>query len=275
MKEYIRHILERVTDQNLGRLKIREYLQARLLQILQDNAAFMNWAFVGGTALRFLYFMPRFSEDLDFSLVKSGAEDHFQDMVLAIKKTFEAEDYQVNLKVNSVKTVKNAFIKFEGLLFESGYSQHRSEIISIKMELDTNPPEGAHLTSTIIRKHVILNLQHYDKSSLLAGKLHALLSRRYIKGRDVYDLFWYLSDRNWPQPNIAFLNNALQQTGWQGEPVTIDNWRKLLREKFESVDWERIVADVRPFLEHPEEIQLLNKANLIKLLTETPATLSS
>lgn len=270
MKEYIRHILENVTDLNIGRLKIREYLQARLLQILQDKAAFTNWAFVGGTALRFLYFIPRFSEDLDFSLVKSGSEDHFQDMVITIKKTFDAEGYQVNIKANSEKTVKNAFIKFEGLLFELGYSQHRSEVISIKIELDTNPPEGAHITSTIIRKHVILNLQHYDKSSLLAGKLHALLSRRYLKGRDVYDLLWYLSDRNWPQPNIAFLSNALRQTGWQGEPVTIHNWKKLLLEKFESVDWERIVADVKPFLEHPEEIQLLNQANLIKLLIEAP-----
>lgn len=270
MKEYIRYILENVTDLNIGRLKIREYLQARLLQILQDKAAFTNWAFVGGTALRLLYFIPRFSEDLDFSLVKSGSEDHFQDMVIAIKKTFDVEGYQVAVKVNLDKTVKNAFIKFEGLLFELGYSQHRSEVISIKIELDTNPPEGAHITSTIIRKHVILNLQHYDKNSLLAGKLHALLSRRYLKGRDVYDLLWYLSDRNWPQPNITFLSNALRQTGWQGEPVTIHNWKKLLLEKFESVDWERIVADVKPFLEHPEEIQLLNQANLIKLLIEAP-----
>lgn len=60
----------------------------------------------------------------------------------------------------------------------------------------------------------MLNLLHYDKSSLLAGKLHAVLTRKYTKGRDLYDLMWYLSDPTWPAPNLIQLNNALKQTGW-------------------------------------------------------------
>ncbi|MBN1351099.1 nucleotidyl transferase AbiEii/AbiGii toxin family protein [candidate division KSB1 bacterium] len=69
-------------------------------------------------------------------------------------------------------------------------------MISIKIELDTNPPEGAKIVSSLLRKYAMLNIQHYDKSSLLAGKLYALFARKYVKGRDVYDLFWYLSDRS-------------------------------------------------------------------------------
>ena len=76
MKDYLRNQIERVRDVNLGRCITREYLQARLLECLQKYGAFVNWAFLGGTALRFLYQMPRFSEDLDFSLVKPGIEDN-------------------------------------------------------------------------------------------------------------------------------------------------------------------------------------------------------
>lgn len=266
MKDYIRQLLENVDDINVGRCKIREYLQARLMQILQDKAVFTTWTFLGGTALRFLYSIPRFSEDLDFSLVKPGLDDNFHDIVKTIKAAFEAEGYKIKIKANSEKNVKYAFIKFEGLLFESGYSPHRSEILSIKIDLDTNPPEGANVISTIVRKYVILNIQHYDKSSLLAGKLHALLARKYIKGRDVYDLFWYLSDKSWPAPNMFFLNNALKQTGWEGEPLTIKNWGNILAERAKLYNWNQIIEDVRPFLERPEELQLLNKKNLSQLI---------
>jgi LuxR family maltose regulon positive regulatory protein len=75
----------------------------------------------------------------------------------------------------------------------------------------TNPPAGAGLATTVVRRFVVLQLQHHDKASLLAGKLHAILQRSYTKGRDIYDLLWYLSDPTWPPPNLVLLNNALAQ----------------------------------------------------------------
>lgn len=213
MKDYLKQQIETIEDTNLARCITREYLQARLLECLQENGAFVNWAFVGGTALRFLHLMPRFSEDLDFSLAEPGVEDNFTELMKKAKASFQAEDYSVTIKVKTEKTVKSAFIKFDGLLFEIGLSSHRSEVISIKVRIDTNPPAGANLETSVVRKHCLLNLQHYDKGSLLAGKLHALLTRKYVKGRDVYDLVWYLSDKTWPEPNFLLLNNALKQAG--------------------------------------------------------------
>ena len=70
------------------------------------------------------------------------------------------------------------------------------------------------MTTTIVRRYQTLHLQHHDRATLLAGKLHAILQRPYPKGRDVNDLLWYLSDPAWPEPNLVMLNNALQQTGW-------------------------------------------------------------
>ena len=266
MKDYLRQLIGAIKDTNLARCITREYLQARFLECLQENGAFVNWVFVGGTALRFLYQMPRFSEDLDFSLTGPGIEDSFTELVKKAKASFQAEDYSVSIRAKTEKTVKSAFIKFDGLLFEIGLSPHRSEVISIKVEIDTNPPPGANLETSVVRRHCLLNLQHYDKSSLLAGKLHALLTRKYVKGRDVYDLMWYLSDRTWPEPNLLLLNNALKQTGWSGPEMTATNWRKETALRVSQYDWHKVNADVRPFLEKQEELKILTKQNLIKLL---------
>ena len=266
MKDYIKQIIETVQDNNLARCIVREYLQARLLEGLQESGAFQNWAFVGGTALRFLYSMPRFSEDLDFSLSASGVEDNFTGIMKSVRSLFLAEDYSLDIKVKSEKTVKNVFLNFEGLLYELELSPHRSETVSIKVEIDTNPPIGAGLETSIIRKYCLLNVQHYDRASLLAGKLHALLSRKYVKGRDIYDLFWYLSDRSWPAPNIILLNNALQQTGWQGQTITIYNWKNEISQRISQYDWNKVIADVRPFIERQQDLKLLAKENLLKLL---------
>lgn len=266
MKDYLRQLIDKIEDNNLARCIVREYLQARLLESLQEGGAFTSWAFVGGTALRFLYSMPRFSEHIDFSLTKPGIEDNFIELMKKAKAAFLAENYSVTIKVKSEKTVKSAFVKFDSLLFELGISPHRSEIISIKAEIDTNPPPGANFETSIIRKHCLLNLQHYDKGSLLAGKLHALFTRKYVKGRDMYDLMWYLSDRIWPEPNIVLLNNALRQTGWQGPEITQDNWRKHLAMAVSEMDWAKVIADVQPFIERRQDLEMLKEQNIIKLL---------
>lgn len=84
------------------------------------------------------------------------------------------------------------------------------------------------LVATVIRRHVILQLQHHDRFSLLAGKLHALLQRPHFEGRDIYDLVWFLSDPDWPEPNLTMLNNAVRQTGWEGPSLTEHTWRDVV-----------------------------------------------
>jgi hypothetical protein len=132
--------------------------------------------------------------------------------------------------------------------------------------VDTNPPHGAGLATTVVRRYVTLQLQHHDRASLLAGKLHAILQRPYIKGRDVYDLLWYLSDPAWPEPNLTLLNNALVQTGWTGGPVTAANWREWVQRRLQALPWEQVVADVRPFLEPAGDAALLTRENMLRVL---------
>ncbi len=266
MKEYLSQLVKGASTPTQGRNLAREYLQARTLACLQRAGAMIPLAFHGGTALRFLYAHARYSEDLDFALERARERYDFRAYLQEIRSELTLEGYQIEFKVNDRKTVHNAFIRFQGLLYELGLSPHPDEVLAVKIEVDTNPPAGAILTSTVIRRFVVLHLQHHDRASLLAGKLHAVLQRPFIKGRDIYDLLWYLSDPTWPPPNLTLLNNALQQTGWQGDPLTQFSWQDAIRYRLQGVAWENILVDVRPFLEPNVDISLITHEHLDKLL---------
>jgi predicted nucleotidyltransferase component of viral defense system len=266
MKPLLIDRLRDETDAFHRRSLTREFLQARILLSLQDHGAFSNWAFVGGTALRFLFNLPRYSEDLDFSLTESGMDASFEKLMRAIRSDLQAEGYTVEIKVRTDKTVASAMVKFRGLLYELGISPLRDETLAVKIEIDTNPPVGAGTCIKSVRRYFMLHLQHYDPASLLAGKLHTVLMRKYTKGRDLYDLAWYLSDPAWPAPNITLLDNALQQSEWQGDEVTASNWRQLIATKVKTLDWQIALKDVSPFLERSEDTAWVSPERLLELL---------
>jgi len=266
MKDYLAELVRTRPTPAHGRNVMREYLQARILGALQRAGAMIPLAFHGGTALRFLYASSRYSEDLNFALEREKRLYDFRRYLRAIQTEFVAEGYTVTFKVSDKKVVHSAFVRFAGLLHELGLSPHRTETLAVKIEVETNPPAGAVLTTSLVRRHVTLHLQHHDRASLLAGKLHAFLQRSYLKGRDLYDLLWYLSDPDWPAPNLTLLNNALQQTGWTGESLNENNWRAAVRKRLESVDWQPAMNDVRPFLEPGVDPNLLTRENLLQLL---------
>lgn len=101
----------------------------------------------------------------------------------------------------------------------------------------------------------------------MAGKLHALIHRSHVKGRDLYDLVWYLSDPTWPEPNLRLLKASLAQTGMELTETQVIEWRKLVAERVAGMDWDLGIADDRPFLERAEDIALLTKENVLNLLT--------
>lgn len=268
MKPLLMDIIRDETNDFRRRNTTREYLQARILLALQDHGAFSNWAFVGGTALRLLFQLPRYSEDLAFSITTPGADARFEKFMQSVRADLAAEGYAVEVKASTRATVASAFVKFRGLLSELGLSLHLDEVFTVKVEIDTNPPEGAQTATRLVRRFVMLNLLHYDRASLLAGKLHALLTRKYTKGRDLYDLAWYLADPNWPTPNLTQLNNALQQTGWDGPDATLENWRAVVRDKLATVNWKRALQDVTPFLERRQDADLVSRDALLPLLAD-------
>jgi len=271
MKDYLIDLVQQAPSPMQGRNTAREYLQARILAVLQRAGAMIPLAFHGGTALRFLFSHGRYSEDLDFALEGDRQHFDFQSYLQAIRSELMLEGYSLELKVNDQKTVQSAFIRFPGLLYDLQLSGLRSEKLAIKLEVDTKPPVGAVLSTSVVRRFVVLQIQHHDRASLLAGKLHAILQRSYTKGRDIFDLLWFLSDPTWPPPNLVMLNNALAQTNRQGGEITGENWRTLVGARLRQLDWDNIQTDVSAFLEPGFDPGLLSLANLENVLSECNA----
>jgi hypothetical protein len=267
VREELLGLARRAASPALAALQMRECLQARILLALQEAGAMIPLAFQGGTALRFLFELPRFSEDLDFALERPGKSRFELDAVAErITAQLRREGYEVVERHRTGGGVESLMLGFPGLLHEAALSPHASQRLSIRIEVDTNPPAGAGLATTIVRRHALLHLQHHDRPSLLAGKLHALLQRRWVKGRDLFDLFWYLSDPRWPGPNLELLNNALDQTGWKGPTVDAASWRSVVQDRVASLDWSAAARDVEPFLEPGPAVALFGRENLLKLI---------
>lgn len=243
---------------------LREYLQALVLRSFHESEAFRPLAFVGGTALRFLHGLPRFSEDLGFSLVtaKGYAGKGWMEK---LKRDLTLAGFEPQVTWNDRKTVHSGWVRLAGLLHEAGLSAMPDEKLAIKVEIDTRPPAGACCERRIVTRHVTFLLQYHDLPSLLAGKLHAILSRGYAKGRDWYDFMWYLSQRPPVSPNLLLLQNALDQTGGAGRRDA-QAWQALVRDRLASLDVAAVAADVRPFLERPQDAALLTRQNLTGLL---------
>ncbi|MBL7069080.1 MAG: nucleotidyl transferase AbiEii/AbiGii toxin family protein [Candidatus Omnitrophica bacterium] len=265
MKDYVLELVSKQTGYNAKLNIMREYLQAYALRILHDQGIFRTTAFLGGTALRFLYDMPRFSEDLDFSAAGKKGDD-FSSLIKKLKDDLVSAGYNVTATHKKEKTVLSSFIRFEGLMYETRISPHKNQKFSIKLEIDTNPPAGAALKTVVVNKYFPIAFLSYDLASLFAGKIHALLSRKYTKGRDFFDLGWYLSKWKDLVPNLTLLENALKQTGWKGEIPTRDNWRDLLYKTVKDKDWKKIKQDVESFLENPADLNILTQENVLNLL---------
>ena len=246
---------------------MREYLQAYVFKIMHNRNVFQSTAFVGGTALRFLYGLPRFSEDLDFSSHKNS-DGTFAELMNTIQQELILAGYQVHVDYNETKTVQSAFVKFEGLLYEAKLSPAKGQKFSIKIEIDTNPPQGAVLTTQIVNKFFPIAFLSYDLPSLLAGKIHALLSRKYTKGRDYFDIAWYLSRFKTLSPNFRLLQNALTQTGYTKPIPTENDWRKYLSHVVQKADWKIVHKDVDNFLENPADMDIFTKENVLKIIGE-------
>jgi len=118
----------------------------------------------------------------------------------------------------------------------------------------------------IVNRYFPFNFLTYDIASLFAGKVNAILSRKYTKGRDLFDLGWYLLTWKGIEPNFTQLNNALVQSGWKGPMPDQTNWREIVAEAVEKSDWKKVRADVEQFLERPHDIEVLSKENVIKIL---------
>lgn len=267
MKEEAISLARNIADPVQRLNVLREYLQALMLRSLHESEAFQCIAFVGGTALRFLYGLPRFSEDLDFSL--DSNEGYAPEKWMSkTKRDLQFAGLDVAVALNDRKTVHVAWIKIAGILKDVGLTGMGEQKLSIKLEVDTRPPSGAQTLNQVIERHRMFAVKCYDLPSLMAGKLHALITRKYHKGRDWYDFVWYRAQRPQPEPNLVLLQNALDQTEGTGV-FESGKWKDLVRDKIGKLNINQVKQDVRPFLEEQREADLITKENLESLVRLT------
>lgn len=262
MEELLKEKLRPYVSDLEKRNALREYLQSLILKILFEKKYFKELIFVGGTALRFIHSAKRFSEDLDFSSFSDASG--FVGMLKELEHGLRSYNLAVNTKKKTAGNVRNVFLRFPGILEKLGISGHRNESISVKLEIDYNPPKGGKTELHLLNKDFSFYVMSYDLPSLMAGKIHAVLFRKYAKGRDYYDLVWYLSKKI--MPNMELLNNAIFQTEKFNIPDLEARWKDLLKFKIIDTDFKIIEKDVLPFLEDPSETLLLKKEMILDIL---------
>jgi len=265
MLDLIKQSMAGITD---GEMKVhltREFLQLLMLKIIYDKDYFKNLAFVGGTALRVLYGLRRFSEDLDFSLInKEGYKfDRFLEKI-----TYELEKYglSVEIKKGEKEPIQSALVKFKDVLYLLGISRQKGQRLSIRLEIDTNPPQGWNTELSLVSKHFVFTVLHFDIPSLYATKIHACFFRKYLKGRDFYDLIWYFGKK--AVPNFKLLNNAIEQTEKKKMDLNAKNFNQFLKERLAGIDFTKARKDVERFIEDKSELKLLERDMILKLLNK-------
>lgn len=242
---------------------IREITQEVALAALGRADFFKHAAFQGGTCLRIFYGLNRFSEDMDFILKQPNRSFELKPHLHALTDELTAYGYNIEVADRSKMdvTVRKAFLKDDsiGKVLQLNYGSQTGPLrkIRIKFEVDTNPPSGSELEIKYHDFPFVSSVVVQNKPSLFAGKVHALLCRKYIKGRDWYDFLWYTSQG--VEINYQFLSSALNQQGpWQGENVQVDlNWcRSGLENAIKSMDWKATAMDVRRFVRVAEQPSL-------------------
>jgi hypothetical protein len=272
MNTEIQKMLEKypTTSPSESKNALKEVIQELTLHILSQTDFFSHAAFYGGTALRIFYGLDRFSEDMDFSLQTKIPDFSLKTYLPIIAKGLNSYGFEMQAEYKEKhhdSAVQSAFLKGNTLLHVVKITAlsppipgiPNNELIKIKVEIDTNPPPGA----TFEQKFKLLPQPYsvllYDKPSLFAGKMHALLCRNWKtreKGRDFYDYVWYLKE-NTPL-NLIHLEARMRQSGhWEGkEALTLASVKEMLLKRFALVDFSLVKEDVLPYISDNAELDI-------------------
>lgn len=262
MIDVIQQRLDRVEADGTQSLSLIQRENA-IKEILQEIALYALWRadffdvalFQGGTSLRILHGLPRYSEDLDFILRSPDDGFDWARYLGALQETFG----QYGLAFDAVpkgkmdKNIRTALLSDRSIANQLNLAfsdQGRAKTIKIKLEIDINPPRFSKEALTFLDFPLDHEVRHQDLSSNFALKIHALLCRGFLKGRDWYDFAWYVARGVWP--NLPHLTAALQQTGpWSAQNhlnVDADFLKESLGSAITAIDWRAAADDVRRFL---------------------------
>lgn len=275
MNEVIASMLDRYESRS-----VEDYVRA-LREILQEIALLGLWrskffekaAFYGGTALRILYGIDRYSEDLDFSLLKPMADFDISRYISALEREVRSFGFQVSVTVrekNTKSPVQSAFLKADTLKHllvietapEIARQIPRGQVMKIRIEVDTDPPIGFDTENKFLLQPIPFSVRTFVLADLFAGKMHAVLCRQWksrVKGRDWYDLVWFVAHH--PQLHLAHLEQRMIQSRHlkEGKHLTKEEFFFRIANAIDKLDINQIKKEVEPFVKNPEALDVWSK----------------
>jgi len=260
---------------------LREIMQEIALLGLWRSKFFEKAAFYGGTALRILYGMDRFSEDLDFSLLEPMTDFQLSRYGSAVEKELRSFGFEANLTERIKKNdspVQSAFLKANTLSHlltiktdrKIDWPIPRDQALKIKIEVDTNPPSGFATENKFVLQPIPFSIKTFVLPDLFAGKVHAVCCRKWkgrVKGRDWYDLVWYAA--NHPQLHANHLEQRMIQSGdlQKDEKIDREKFLALMTEAVEKVDLDQARKEVEPFVKNPDALKVWSKEFFCDVVT--------
>ena len=248
---------------------LREVMQEIALAGLQRAGFFETAAFYGGTCLRIFHGLPRYSEDLDFSLLAPDKDFRLSPYFETLVEEFAALGFDVEIseKLKTADTdIASAFLKKSASRYDISIRSQKA--LKIKFEVDTDPPLGFATEQKLLLQPYSLYVNCFNLSDLFAGKVHALLFRQWknrVKGRDWYDFEWYV--RKGVSLNRQHLAIRATQSGHWSGPVAMTSAQlaDLLRDRIEMIDLDSARADVERFIKSPEQLAIWSKKYFLDL----------
>ena len=283
MHEAIARMLSKYECQGLN-----DYINA-LREILQDIALLGLWrskifekaAFYGGTALRVLYGLDRFSEGMAFSLLEPSVTFDIKSFTAFLEREINGFGFDIRIeKINKATQtpVQSAFLKADTrtqlLVIETGEeiveAIPKGRILKIKLEVDTDPPSGFATQTRYLLQPIPFSVRAFVLPDLFAGKMHAILCRRWkgrVKGRDWYDLVWYAAHH--PELHLYHLEQRMRQTGdWKEDaPLTSKRFKDLLIHAIKSLNVEQARKEVEPFVKNPETLSIWSQEFFLDIIS--------
>ncbi len=242
---------------------LKEAIQEVCLLGLWRAKFFEHAAFYGGTALRILHGLPRFSEDMDFTLEKSNPKFRFDPYRAALITELKAYDFDVEFSVSKQEAeISRAFLEGNSSIhlakIDPKLKTHRNRLLQVKIEIETQPPCSSEIEVISCLRPIPFSVKTLSLPDLFAGKMHAVLCRAWkynVKGRDWYDLLWYIN-RSVPV-RIEHLEARMIRSGnWSAEKkLTADDFKKLFRERVKKLDVDLAKKDLIRFISNPKEIE--------------------
>jgi len=261
---------------------LREILQEIALLGLWRSKFFEHTAFYGGSALRILYGLNRYSEDLDFSLLKRDENFSLDKYLIQLQKEINAFGFDISIDMKEkviINDIQSAFLKantLNHLLVISPSETLKNEIpetqkLKIKLEIDVNPPPNFNTEVKYLLNPIAFSVKTYSLPDLFAGKMHAILFRKWkdrVKGRDWFDLVWYIS--NHPKLHLKHLESRMIDSGdWEnGRELKGENLIELLTHSIHNLNIENAKKDIINFIPSKELISIWSHEFFLEIINK-------